>query len=59
MKHSEIRGAVGGKEVDRESISSSKEQVLQRRREIQSKIKRREFDLTANQKNIDDQIREL
>ena len=58
-KHSEIRGAVGGKEIDRESNSSSKQQALQRRREIQSKIKRSEFDLTASQKDIDDQIREL
>ena len=38
------------------SISSSKEQALQRRREIRSKIKRSEFDLTASQKEIDDEL---
>ena len=53
-KHSKIRGAVGRKEVDRESNSSSKQQNLQRRRDIQSKIKRGEFGLTASQKEIDD-----
>ena len=55
-KHSEIRGAVGGKEADRVSNNSSKQQVLQQRRDIQSKIKRSEFDLNASQKEIDDEL---